>query len=83
MPQGWAAQAVSLSMLPALGHPPSPGEEADWAAAAPQGMMGSSVGQHGPHGCAQLSPKVGGAGEVKGAGQMLVQLLSRGDRWDK
>lgn len=44
---------------------------------------GEGVGQRGPRSCAQLGPGGGGAGEVTGAGQMLVQLLSRGDRWDK
>jgi len=87
-PQGvrWChegGQPVSLSVLPALEHPSCPGEAADWAAPASQGMTGSGMGQCGPHGCAQLCPEDGGVGEVQGAGQMLVQLLSRGDRWDK
>lgn len=76
-------QPCSLSMLPALGHLPSLGEEADRAAAVSQGMTGSGVGQRGPRSHVQLCSKGGGAGEVKVAGQMLVQLLSRGDRWDK
>lgn len=76
-------QPASLSVLPALGHPPSLGKAAGQAAAASQGITGSGAEQGWPHGCAQLCPKGGGVGEVKGAGQMLVQLLSRGDRWDK
>ena len=71
------------SVLLALGHPSSLGVTADWTAAASQGMTGSGIGQHGSQGCAQLCPEGGGVGEVKGAGQMLVQLLSKGDRWDK
>lgn len=62
---------------------PFPAGEADLASAAFWGRTGSDVGHCGPHGCAQLCPKGRWAGEVKGAGQMLVQLLCRGDRWDK
>lgn len=40
------------------------------------------MGQHQLHGCAQLCPK-DRVEELKGVGQMLVQLLSRGDSWDK
>lgn len=49
-------------------------------------ITGDDGKQHGAacaHSCAQLCPDHEGAGEVKRAGQMLVQLLSRGDRWDK
>lgn len=46
-------------------------------------ISGDDRQQCGPYGCVQLCPEGGGAGQVKGAGQILVQLLSRGDRWDK
>lgn len=81
VPQQWA-DSLCLTLL-AVAYLPFPVEEADLASAAFWGTTGSDVGHHGHHGCAQLCPEGKWAGEVKGAGQMLLQLLCRGDRWDK
>lgn len=81
MPQPWAGSFSPV--LLAVVCLPFPAEAADQAAAAFRGTTGRDVGHWGPHGCARLCPQGRWAGEVKGAGQMLVQLLCRGDRWDK
>lgn len=70
-------------VLLSVAYLPFSAEEADLPATAFWGTTGSGVGHYGPHGCAWLCPKGRWAGGVKGAGQMLVQLLCRGDRWDK
>lgn len=83
MPRGWAPPCTvstgAFSILwrsSGVGCSCNPRNHGQWQGAVVWGL-------HGFQAYAQLCSGGGRAGEVKGAGQMLVQLLSRGDRWDK